>query len=111
LNAPGTIPASSAKFLHPDEDQPLAVPVTRLYDRGITVTSSELLHAHVGEASAFIHPATAMKFNLAAGGQVKINGFLARVQLDETVPASVVLLPRSMGFPINAPVPAGLKKA
>jgi hypothetical protein len=46
-----------------------------------------------------------------AGDQLKIDGFQAEVRLDETVPASVALLPRSMGFPIDAPVVAGLKKA
>jgi len=48
---------------------------------------------------------------LAAGEQVEVNGLRARVRLDATVPASVALLPRSTGFPINAPAVAGLKKA
>lgn len=111
LNAPVTIPTSSVDSLRPDEDQWLAVPVTRLYDRGITVTTSELLRAHIGAAAVFLHPDSAARLGLAAGDQVKINGFQAEVRLDETVPASVALLPRSMGFPINVPAAAGLKKA
>jgi NADH-quinone oxidoreductase subunit G len=99
------------KPLRPDEDQWLAVPVTRLYDRGITVTTSELLRAHIGEAAVLLHPETAKKLGVAAGEQVKVNGFRAEVWLDATVPASVALLPRSMGFPINAPAAAELKKA
>jgi NADH-quinone oxidoreductase subunit G len=111
LNAPVPIPTVSAEFLRPGEDQWLAVPVTRLYDRGITVTTSELLRAHIGAAAVLLHPDAAKNLNVAAGEQININGFQAEVRLDDTVPASVVLLPRSMGFPINAPVIAGLKKA
>jgi NADH-quinone oxidoreductase subunit G len=106
-----SIPPPSAEFLRPDEDQWLAVPVTVLYDRGITVSTSELLLSHIGTAVALLHPATANKLGVEAGGQVKVNGFRAEVRLDATVPASVVLLPRSMGFPIHAPVVVELKKA
>ncbi len=111
LNAPVPIPAVTAEFLRPGEDQWLAVPVTRLYDRGITVITSELLRSHIGAAAVLLHPDAARKLNVAAGDQVNIIGFKAEVRLDDTVPASVALLPRSMGFPINAPVVAGLKKA
>jgi NADH-quinone oxidoreductase subunit G len=111
LDVPAPIPSSSVESLRPDEDQWLAVPVTRLYDRGITVTTSKLLRAHIGTAAVLLHPDTAKKLNVAAGELVDVNGFQAEVRLDTTVPASVALLPRSMGFPINAPVVAGLKKA
>ena len=111
LNAPAPIPSISVEFLRPDEDQWLAVPITRLYDRGITVSTSELLRAHIGEATVLLHPETAKKLGVAAGGQVKVNGFRAKVRLDATVPASVALLPRRLGFPINAPAVAELKKA
>ncbi|MBE3039904.1 MAG: NADH-quinone oxidoreductase subunit NuoG [Chloroflexi bacterium] len=111
LNAPAPIPSISVEFLRPDEDQWLAVPITRLYDRGITVSTSELLRAHIGEATVLLSPETAKKLGVAAGGQVKVNGFRAEVRLDATVPASVALLPRGLGFPINAPAVAELKKA
>ena len=87
------------------------MPVTRLYDRGITVTTSELLHAHIGAAIVLLHPEMAKQLGVTAGDQLSVNGFQADVRLDATVPASVALLPRSMGFPINAPAPAELKKA
>jgi NADH-quinone oxidoreductase subunit G len=111
LNAPAPIPSISVEFLRPDEDQWLAVPVTRLYDRGLTVTTSELLRTHIGKAAVLLHPETAKRLGVAAGEQVMIIGFRAEVRLDATVPASVALLPRSMGFPIHAPVVAELKKA
>jgi anaerobic selenocysteine-containing dehydrogenase len=87
------------------------VPVTRLYDCGITVTTSELLRAHIGATAVILHPDTAAKLGVADGEQVKVNGFQAEVRLDATVPASVALLPRSMGVPIDAPAVAVVKKA
>jgi NADH-quinone oxidoreductase subunit G len=111
LNAPIPIPSISVTSLRPDDHQWLAVPFTRLYDRGLTVITSELLSAHIGAPVVLVHPETAKKLGAAAGDQVDLNGFRAEVQLDATVPASVALLPRSMGIPINAPVVAGLKKA
>ena len=99
------------KSLRPDEDQWLAVPVTRLYNRGITVSTSELLRGHIGEATVLLHPKMAKKLGVVAGGQVIVNGFRAAVRLDATVPESVALLPRSMGFPIDASAVAELKKA
>jgi NADH-quinone oxidoreductase subunit G len=111
LNALVPIQSISVKSLRPDEDHWLAVPVTRLYDCGITVTTSELLRAHIGATAVILHPDTAAKLGVADGEQVKVNGFQAEVRLDATVPASVALLPRSMGVPIDAPAVAVVKKA
>jgi NADH-quinone oxidoreductase subunit G len=99
--------------LRPKENQWLAVPVTRLYDRGITVATSELLNARIGEASVVLHPDAADKLGLDGTAEVRLNGTAAKVKVvrDESVPASVVLLPRSMGLPIHAPAAVELKKA
>jgi NADH-quinone oxidoreductase subunit G len=107
---PNPSPKRRAESLHPDEDQWLAVPFSLLYDRGITVRTSELLRAHIVKAVVFLHPDSAGKLGVAAGEQVVVSGIRAQVCLDATVPASVVLLPRSMGFPINAPAVIELKK-
>ncbi len=92
------------KNLRPDEEHWLAVPVTRLYDRGITLLTSDLLQAHVGEASFTLNPQSAKSLGIQSGDRLKVNGLEAPAVLDETVPASVVLVPRSMGFPISRPV-------
>jgi NADH-quinone oxidoreductase subunit G len=102
---------AQAQTLRPDEDKWLAVPVTRLYDRGITVRTSELLEPHIGEPYVILHPGTASSLDIQAGDLLEFNGTQARAALDETVPASVVLVPRSMGLPVGAPVVAKLKKA
>jgi adenine/guanine phosphoribosyltransferase-like PRPP-binding protein len=89
----------------------LAVPVTRLYDRGITVTTSGKLLSHIHEPSIFLNPEAAKSMDIQPGDQLVFNGLQALAVLAETVPASVVLVPRSMGFPIAMPVAANLQKA
>ena len=96
--------AAGGEGLRPDEDQWLAVPVTRLYDRGITVATSALLEPHIGKAGFILNPQSAKSLGIQPGDLLKVNGLEAPVVLDETVPASVVLVPRSMGIPIAEPV-------
>jgi NADH-quinone oxidoreductase subunit G len=99
------------KPLRPDEGRWLALPVTRLYDLGITVAASELLKARIGEACIILPPEASKKLGVEAGGQVEINGRRLEVRLDATIPAGVALIPRSMGVPITGPVIVKLKKA
>jgi len=97
----------------PQEGELLAVPVTRLYDRGVTVTTAELLTAHIGGATIALHPDAAKKLGLEAGKQVTVsfNGFNgeALVKIDETISAGVALVPRSMGLAIREPVAIKVK--
>lgn len=91
----------------------LAVPVTRLYDRGITVYASSLLHNRIPDPYVVIHPREAERQNLKEGGRVgfTLNGqnVSAMLRLDENVPAGVVLIPRSLGLPISAPMAVQIK--
>jgi NADH-quinone oxidoreductase subunit G len=97
--------------LRPDEDQWLAVPITRLYDCGITVATSVLLRQRIGEVYVALHPDAARKLGVTAGEKVELNGSRLEVRLDATISTGVALVPRSMGFPINTPAVAQLKKA
>ncbi len=94
--------------LRPKENELLAVPVTKLYDRGTTVTSAELLNERIGEATIALHPDAAKKLGLEAGAKVKVSfdGVKgeAVVKIDETISAGVALIPRSMGLAIREPV-------
>jgi len=98
----------SESGLRPKEDELLAVPITKLYDRGTTVASAELLHERIGEATIVLHPEAARKLGVEAGAQVTVsfNGFNgeAMVKIDETISAGVALIPRSMGLGIREPV-------
>ena len=106
---PAPSPKRRGESLRPDEDCWLAVPITRLYDMGVTVCMSELLRQRIGEAAILLHPDVAKKFDL--GGMAEIAGVKVRVILDETVPASVALVPRSMGVPVSEPQVMKLRKA
>ena len=99
--------------LRPKENELLAVPVTKLYDRGTTVQPAELLDQRVGDLNISLHPTAAQEMGLEAGQSVKVsfNGVSgeADVKLDETVPVGVALIPRSMGLAIHEPVAAKVK--
>jgi NADH-quinone oxidoreductase subunit G len=94
--------------LRPKEDELLAVPVTKLYDRGATVVPAELLSAHIGQPTIALHPEAARKLGLEAGKQVTVSfdgvSGEALVKIDETISAGVALVPRSMGLAIREPV-------
>jgi NADH-quinone oxidoreductase subunit G len=100
--------------LRPRENELLAVPVNKLYDRGVTVNSSaQLLGGRTGEATVTLHPMAAENLGVEAGARVKIsfNGVSAEVlvKIDDTISAGVALVPRSMGIAIREPVAAKVK--
>ena len=96
--------------LNMPSDSLLAVPVTRLYDRGATVLSSEVLHQRIPDAYVAVR---AEAVGGPEGGQVQLllngQGVSAVLKYDENVPEGVVLVPRSMGLPIEGPEPVILK--
>ena len=69
------------------------------------------LRQHIGELSVSLNPEAAKSLGVQSGDLLQVNGAEAKVILDETVPASVVLVPRSMGLAVGTPVVAELKKA
>ncbi|HSB66214.1 MAG TPA: molybdopterin-dependent oxidoreductase, partial [Anaerolineales bacterium] len=91
----------------------LAVPITLLYDRGQTISRSVLLHAHLPNPTISIHPEDARRMNLANGGRVQFSledhPYTAGLQENDQVPLGIVILPRSLGIPIEAPVKVVLK--
>ncbi len=99
--------------LRPKENELLAVPVNKLYDRGVTINPTQLLNERIGEATIALHPSTAKGLGLEAGGQAKIkfDGVSADVlvKLDDTISTGVALVPRSMGLAIHEPVVAKVK--
>ena len=94
---------------HPTENELLAVPITKLYDRGTTVMmSANLLRDWIGGPTISLHPDAAQNLGMAAGQLVTVSfdgvSGEAVVKVDETVPAGVALIPRSMGLAIREPV-------
>ena len=98
----------------PKENGLLAVPVTRLYDRGTTVMmSAHLLRERIGGPVIALHPEAAKNLGVENGQLVNIsfNGVSgdAHVKLDDTISVGVALVPREMGFAIREPVPAEVR--
>jgi NADH-quinone oxidoreductase subunit G len=105
-------PMGKDKSLRPKEDELLAVPISKAYDRGTTMLPAELLHSRIGEAGVVLNPVTAKKLGLDPGtpARVNLNGVTRDVvvRLDESVATGVVLVPRSFGIPLSAPAPVKL---
>ncbi|HEU0294509.1 MAG TPA: NADH-quinone oxidoreductase subunit NuoG [Anaerolineales bacterium] len=102
---------SEAALQRPRENELLAVPITRLYDRGTTVMmSANLLRDRIGGPHIALHPDAAQNLGVQDGQLVKVsfNGTSgdAVVKLDDTISVGVALIPRSMGLAIHEPVPA-----
>jgi len=97
----------------PKENELLAVPVTKLYDRGTTVLPAGLLHERIGDASVVLHPDAAKELGVEEGQTVNVsfNGVSgeAVVKLDDTISVGVALIPRSMGLAIREPVVVKVK--
>jgi NADH-quinone oxidoreductase subunit G len=113
---------SSREAPRPKENELLAVPVNKLYDRGTTVMmSANLLRDWIGGPTISLHPDAAKNLGVEAGQLVTVsfNGTSgdATVKLDDTISVGVALIPRSMGIAIREPVsakvrpqsPAGIK--
>lgn len=102
LNAPDLV-----SVLKPEAHELSVYPVTCLYDRGITVTTSPLLASRLSTADLRIHPLTAKSLMLADDMQVMLPvdgaAFPVRIVLDETVPEGCGQIPRSVGVPIHEP--------
>jgi len=99
--------------LRPQEKELLAVPINKLYDRGLTVRSAELLDLRVGETTVALHPDAAERLGVKAGQRVQISfdgvSGEAVVKLDESISTGVALVPRSMGIAIREPALAKVK--
>jgi NADH-quinone oxidoreductase subunit G len=103
------VPGSRESSLRPKENELLAVPVTKLYDRGTTVMmSANLLRERIGGPVITLHPDAAKNLGVEAGQLVNISfdgvSGDATVKLDDTISVGVALVPREMGLAIRKPV-------
>ena len=100
--------------LRPREKELLAVPVTKLYDRGTTVMmSANLLRDWIGHPSIVLNPESAKNLGVEAEQLVNVsfNGVSGDVyvKFDDTVSVGVALVPRSMGLAIREPTPVEVR--
>ena len=112
-NGAASTPAPMPDKLKVAKEAYLVVPVTRLYDRGLTTETSTLLAKRIGESAISIHPTDAEKLSLAQGEEtiLSYNGqeLAGLVEFDLTQPVGVILVKRSMGLPVHEPVVATLR--
>jgi NADH-quinone oxidoreductase subunit G len=98
----------------PKENELLAVPVNKLYDRGTTVMqSAHLLRDRIGGPTILLHPEAARNLGLEAGELVTLSfdgvSGEARLKFDETISVGVALVPREMGLALREPTPAQIR--
>jgi len=95
------------------EGELVAVPVTRLYDRGQIMLPSQLLHPRLPQPYVALHPLTGEHLGIVDGAhvQVHLNGVetIVLARLDDSLPTGVVLVPRSLGLPISGPSPVQVR--
>jgi len=77
------------------------------------IRTSEILGPRLINTQLILNPIDAEKAGLSAGSQVEISlgerNYKAAVDLDQKVPEGVILIPRSMGIPLDGPEIAVLK--
>ncbi len=106
--------APAATAATPPEQGLLAVPITRLYDRGTLVAWSDTLAPRLPqEPWVWLAPETAQALGLEDGAlaRLELRGmpYTVRVKVNPAVPADVVLVPRSVGVALNGPQPASFQ--
>lgn len=91
----------------------LAVPITRLYDRGQTLLPSRMLQARIPKPYVALHPADAKRLGLLKADivQVTLMGTATMVspRFSNEVPQGVALIPRSLGVSIDGPTPVEIR--
>ncbi len=92
----------------------LAVPITRLYDRGTLVAWSDTLAPRLPEeAWVWVAPETARDLGLQDDATARLEigdlAYTVRVRVNPAVPGGVVLVPRSVGVVLFTPVAVHLK--
>jgi NADH-quinone oxidoreductase subunit G len=97
----------------------LAVPITRLYDRGATLLPSTMLHQRIPEPYVVLNTLDAERLKISEGAAVQllpvdgeaVIGGRAVARLDPDIPERVVLVPRSFGLSISGPVAVSVRLA
>jgi len=108
-------PAAPHAALRPKEDELLAVPISKVYDRGTTLSAAHLLDGRTGTPSVVVNPTTAGRLGLAlrepARVRLNVADYEVVVQLDDSLSTGIVLVYRSFGIPIFEPAPVKIAAA
>jgi len=95
--APGKLPGKPSYIM---------VPITKLYDRGTTIVPSQLFWPRIESLGLYVNREDAKRLGLTDGGEAEVqwDGSTQRLRtvIEENVPKGVVLVPRSLGVPLEA---------
>ncbi|MEI8131246.1 MAG: NADH-quinone oxidoreductase subunit NuoG [Leptolinea sp.] len=103
------IPASkNCEILKPVGHNLVIYPVHKLFDAGITVTTSPLLASRLALPTLRLNPVTAKGLMLTNDMQVTLPvdgaAYTVQIVLDQGVPEGTGLIPRSVGIPVYEPL-------
>lgn len=83
----------------------LALPVTKLYDQGVTIRATQLLAQRIGDRAFVVSPEDAEKLGVKEGESLQIHvdgtAFTGKVEFELGLPQNTLLVRRSMGVPLN----------
>jgi len=89
------------------------VPIVRLYDQGTTVLPSEMLANRLASKALWVHPDDAEQLAVGQGDEVEVRwdeqNIRLQAELSDAVPQGAVLVPRSVGIPLQTPVMVSIK--
>jgi hypothetical protein len=104
----GTPVSPQAVSYHAPHAEWLALPITRLYDRGSLLRRAATLTPRLPAPSVVFHPLDANSLGVRPGhaATLVLNGLQGEltVLVDEATPRGVMLLPRSASLALAAPV-------
>lgn len=83
----------------------LALPITKLYDQGVTLRTSLLLAQRIGDRAFTLNPEDAEKMAVKAGDSIEVSldgaTYTGKIDLLEGQPQGTLLVRRSMGVPLG----------
>jgi NADH-quinone oxidoreductase subunit G len=92
---------------------PIAVPISRLYDQGMMISTSKVLEPRLDADQLIVNPDDAASMELTNNVQVEIilNGqtYQGNVLIDKAAPEGVILIPRNYGIQLDRPVNVEVK--
>jgi len=93
----------------------MLLPVARLYDAGTTVGASEILRAHLEQASVALNPEDASRLGIGDREAVEVrwDGRVRRVnaRVRASVPPGLAIVPRSMSLELRGVRPVEVRRA
>ncbi len=82
----------------------LALPITKLYDQGVTLRTSQLLAQRIGDRAFTLNPEDAEKLAVKAGDPIEVSldgaTYTGKIDLLDGQPQGTLLVRRSMGVPL-----------